>query len=91
MEDEAEDVDVDPAPQHKPAPLRQLGPKKKTWRGQSITVGRAAPGEVKIVMCMAHDVGLHATKVFILHPIKKKIVPSFLTHSWVVSKRSLVS
>ena len=38
---------------------------------------------------MAHDVGLHATKGFVLHPIKQKVNPSFLIHAWVVYQRIL--
>ena len=39
---------------------------------------------------MAHDVGLHATKGFVLQTIKEKVNPSFLIQAWVVSQCILI-
>ena len=47
--------------------------------------------EVIIKMWLAHDFGLHATKDFVLQPIKQKVNPSFLKHAWVLSQCSLIS
>ena len=40
---------------------------------------------------MAHDVGLHAIKGFVIQPIKQNVNPSFIKHAWVGSQRFLVS
>ena len=39
---------------------------------------------------MAHDVGLHATKGFVLHTIKQEVNPLFLIHARFFSQRFLV-